>query len=68
MDRDTRNAAIAAAVILLVFGLAAYFLPVIMLAAGKVSTVLAAVIAAVFMVGLFVVLWLRGRSQRKKGL
>ena len=68
MDRDTRNAAIAAAVILLVFGLAAYFLPAIMLAAGKVSTVLAAVIAEVFMVGLFVVLWLRGRSQRKKGL
>ncbi|TJV71719.1 MAG: hypothetical protein E5X76_14940 [Mesorhizobium sp.] len=68
MDRDTRNAAIAAAVILLVFGLAAYFLPTIMLAAGKVSTVLAAVIAVVFMVGLFVVLWLRGRSQRKKGL
>ena len=46
----------------LVLGLA------IMLAAGKVSTVLAAVIAAIFMVGLFVVLWLRGRSQRKKGL
>ncbi|TIV60578.1 MAG: hypothetical protein E5V86_23315 [Mesorhizobium sp.] len=68
MDRDTRNAAIAAAVILLVFGLAAYFLPAIMLAAGKVSTVLAAVVAVVFMVGLFVVLWLRGRSQRKKGL
>ncbi|RWB75998.1 MAG: hypothetical protein EOQ50_11045 [Mesorhizobium sp.] len=68
MDRDTRNAAIAAAVILLVFGLSAYFLPAIMLAAGKVSTVLAAVIAVVFMVGLFVVLWLRGRSQRKKGL
>jgi len=68
MDRDTRNAAIAAAVILLVFGLAAYFLPAIMLAAGKVSTVLAAIIAVIFMVGLFVVLWLRGRSQRKKGL
>ncbi|MBZ9988024.1 hypothetical protein LB572_13070 [Mesorhizobium sp. BH1-1-5] len=68
MDRDTRNAAIAAAVILLLFGLAAYFLPTIMLAAGKVSTVLAAAIAVVFMVGLFVVLWLRGRSQRKKGL
>jgi hypothetical protein len=68
MDRDTRNAAIAAAVILLVFGLAAYFLPTIMLAVGKVSTVLAAVVAVVFMVGLFVVLWLRGRSQRKKGL
>ncbi|CDX28269.1 MULTISPECIES: hypothetical protein [unclassified Mesorhizobium] len=68
MDRDTKNAAIAAAVILLLFGLAAYFLPAIMLAAGKVSTVLAAAIAAIFMVGLFVVLWLRGRSQRKKGL
>ncbi|AZO61334.1 MAG: hypothetical protein EOQ55_27015 [Mesorhizobium sp.] len=68
MDRETRNAAIAAAWILLLFGLAAYFLPTIMLAAGKVSTVLAVVIAALFMVGLFVVLWLRGRSQRKKGL
>jgi membrane protein implicated in regulation of membrane protease activity len=68
MDRETKNAAIAAAVILLLFGLAAYFLPAIMLAAGKLSTVLAAVIAVAFMVGLFVVLWLRGRSQRKKGL
>ncbi|AZO21956.1 MULTISPECIES: hypothetical protein [unclassified Mesorhizobium] len=68
MDRETRNAAIAAAWILLLFGLAAYFLPTIMLAAGKVSTILAAIIAAIFMVGLFVVLWLRGRSQRKKGL
>ncbi|RWI96598.1 hypothetical protein [Mesorhizobium sp.] len=68
MDRETRNAAIAAAWILLLFGLAAYFLPTIMLAAGKVSTVLAVVIAALFMVGLFVVLWLRGRNQRKKGL
>ncbi|TIS00284.1 MAG: hypothetical protein E5X14_27770, partial [Mesorhizobium sp.] len=62
MDRETRNAAIAAAWILLLFGLAAYFLPTIMLAAGKVSTVLAVVIAALFMVGLFAVLWLRGRS------
>ncbi|RWB61553.1 MAG: hypothetical protein E5W38_26985 [Mesorhizobium sp.] len=68
MDRETRNAAIAAAWILLLFGLAAYFLPTIMLAAGKVSTILAAIVAAIFMVGLFVVLWLRGRSQRKKGL
>ena len=68
MDRETRNASIAAAWILLLFSLAAYFLPTIMLAVGKVSTVLAAVIAAIFMVGLFVVLWLRGRSQRKKGL
>ncbi|RVD59978.1 hypothetical protein EN828_08635 [Mesorhizobium sp. M2D.F.Ca.ET.185.01.1.1] len=68
MDRDTRKAAIAAAVILLVFGLAAYFLPAVMLAVGKVSTVLAAIVAVIFVLGLFVVLWLRGRSQRKKGL
>ena len=68
MDRETRNAAVAAALILLVFGLSAYFLPTIMLAVGKVSTVLAAIVAAIFMLGLFVVLWLRGRSQRKKGL
>ncbi|TGS36130.1 hypothetical protein EN827_32650, partial [Mesorhizobium sp. M1D.F.Ca.ET.184.01.1.1] len=63
MDRDTRKAAIAAAVILLVFGLAAYFLPAVMLAVGKVSTVLAAIVAVIFVLGLFVVLWLRGRSQ-----
>lgn len=68
MDRETRSAAIGAACVLLVFGLAAYFLPTIMLAAGQVSTVLAVIVAAIFMVGLFVVLWLRGRSQRKKGL
>ncbi|MDG4907424.1 hypothetical protein P9228_13375 [Mesorhizobium sp. WSM4898] len=67
MDRETRNAAIAAACILLLFGLAAYFLPTIMLAAGSVSTVLAAIVAAMFIVALFVVFWLRGRSQRKRG-
>ncbi|MDX8498691.1 hypothetical protein RFM99_09685 [Mesorhizobium sp. VK4C] len=67
MDRETRNATIAAACILLLFGLAAYFLPTIMLAVGSVSTVLAAIVAAIFMVALFVVFWLRGRSQRKKG-
>ncbi|MDX8511888.1 hypothetical protein [Mesorhizobium captivum] len=67
MDRETRNSAIAAAWVLLLFGLAAYFLPTIMLAVGKVSTVLAAIVAAIFMVALFVVFWLRGRSQRKKG-
>ncbi|PBC04475.1 hypothetical protein [Mesorhizobium sp. WSM3860] len=67
MDRETRNAAIAAACILLLFGLAAYFLPTIMLAVGSVSTVLAAIVGAIFIVALFVVFWLRGRSQRKRG-
>ncbi len=68
MDRDTRNAAIAALCIFLLFGIAAYWLPTVMLAVGSVSTVLAGVVAAVFMVALFVVFWLRGRSQRRKGL
>ncbi|MER8380091.1 MULTISPECIES: hypothetical protein [unclassified Mesorhizobium] len=67
MDRDTRNAAIGAAWILLLFGIAAYYLPTVMLAVGNVSTVLAGVVAAIFMVAIFVVFWLRSRSQRKKG-
>ncbi|CAN7386387.1 hypothetical protein LJR234_002471 [Mesorhizobium amorphae] len=68
MDRDTRNALIAAAWIMLLFGLAAYWLPTVMLAVGSVSTVLAVIVAAIFLLALFVVFWLRGRSQRKKGL
>ncbi|AZN96172.1 hypothetical protein EJ066_02050 [Mesorhizobium sp. M9A.F.Ca.ET.002.03.1.2] len=66
MDRDTRNAAIGALWILLLFGIAAYYLPTVMLAIGSVSTILAGVVAAVFMVAIFIVFWLRGRSQRKK--
>jgi hypothetical protein len=67
MDRDNRNAAIAAAVILVLFFSFAYYLPVIMLAAGKVSGILAGLVVAVFIFVLFVVFWLRGRSQRGKG-
>lgn len=67
MDRDTRNAAIAALLIILLFGGFAYYLPTIMLAVGEVSTVLAAAIGVVFMLVLFLVFWLRGRSQRRKG-
>lgn len=67
MDRDTRNAAIGAGWVLLLFGIAAYNLPTVMLAVGKISTVLAGVVAAIFMVAIFVVFWLRSRSQRKKG-
>jgi hypothetical protein len=67
MDRDTRNAAIAALLIILLFGGFAYYLPTIMLAVGEVSTVLAAAIGVVFMLVLFLVFWLRGRSQSRKG-
>jgi hypothetical protein len=65
MDRDTRNAAIAAIWIMLLFGIAAYNLPKLMLAAGSISGVLAGIVAAVFLLGFFAVFWLRSRHQRK---
>jgi apolipoprotein N-acyltransferase len=67
VDRDTRNALIAAAWIMLLFGLAAYWLPTVMLAVGSVSTILAGIVAAIFLVAFFAVFWLRARSQRNKG-
>lgn len=63
MDRDKRNSAIAALVIMVLFFSFAYFLPTIMLAVGKVSGVLAALVAVLFMLGLFAVFWLRARAQ-----
>jgi hypothetical protein len=64
MDKANRNAAIAAAIFLVGFGLFAFYLPTIMIAVGKVSTLAAAAIAVLFVATFFVVLWLRSRSQR----
>jgi hypothetical protein len=61
------SSAIAAAIILIVFGLFAYFLPRIMLAVGGYSPIAAGVVVVVFLGGLFIVLWLRGRYQRRRG-
>ncbi len=63
MDRNNRNSAIAAFVILVVFAAFAYYLPAIMLAVGRVSGILAVAVVVVFMLGLFVLLWLRSRVQ-----
>ncbi|MBX3598113.1 MAG: hypothetical protein KF874_11155 [Rhizobiaceae bacterium] len=63
MDRETRQAAIAAACILLIFGLLAFFMPNIMLAVGAYSTAVAGVIAVLFVVGFFALFWLRGKSR-----
>jgi hypothetical protein len=63
MDRSNRNAVIAAAIIMLGFGLLAFFMPNIMLAVGKVSTVAAGVVAVLFVAAFFLVFWLRGKSQ-----
>jgi hypothetical protein len=64
MDRASRNAAIAAAIFVVGFGLLAFFLPAIMIAVGNVSTIAAGVVAVAFVAVFFVVLWLRARSQR----
>lgn len=67
MDTKTRHAAVAAAWIMIIFGVAAFFLPKIMLAVGNYSTAAAGVVAVLFVLGFFGVFWLRGRSQRRNG-
>ena len=64
MDRGSRNAAIAAAIFVVGFGLLAFYMPTIMLAVGQYSTVAAGVIAVAFVAAFFLILWLRARSQR----
>jgi hypothetical protein len=65
MHRDNRNALIAAAWIMLLFGIAAFYLPTVMLALGNVSTVLAGIVGIGFVLAFFLVFWLRSRSQNK---
>jgi hypothetical protein len=64
MDEKTRNAAIAAAVILGGFGLVAFYMPTIMLSLGEISPFLAALVAILFVLAFFGVFWLRGRARR----
>jgi hypothetical protein len=67
MDKGSRNAAIAAALILGGFGLAAFYMPTIMIAVGNYSTVAAGIVAVTFVGAFFLVFWLRARSQRRGG-
>lgn len=62
---ETRNALIAAATIMVVFCALFYFMPIIMLAVGPYSHVLAALIAIVFVLAFFMVFWLRAKVQKK---
>ena len=64
--KKSSNAALAAIIILLSFGVLAYFLPTIMLALGDYSQVLAIIFPIVFVLGFFAIFWLRSRSQKKK--
>jgi membrane protein implicated in regulation of membrane protease activity len=65
MDRDTRNSAAAAAVLLIAFGVGAYFLPGIVIAAGSFSPWIGGAVAAAFVAAFFLVFWLRGRARRR---
>jgi MFS family permease len=65
MDRNTRNAAIAAALILLGFGVVGYYMPVIMRSLGAVSPYAGAAAAGLFVLAFFGIFWLRGRRQRR---
>lgn len=67
MQRETRNAAIAALIVLLFFSLAGFYLPKVMLALGQVSPVLAGIFAVLFVLAFFLIFWLRGRQRRNGG-
>ena len=64
MDKGSRNAGIAAAIILVGFGLLAFFMPTIMHAIGSYSEAAAGVVAVAFVAAFFLIFWLRARSQR----
>ena len=61
---QTKNNAIAAAVILLVVGAALFFMPQIVLWIGNYSPVLGAAAGAVIVLGFFLIFWLRSRFKK----
>ena len=63
MDRDAKNAAIAAAAVMLAFGVGAYYLPAIVIALGDISPFAGGAAAVLFVAAFFLVFWLRGRSR-----
>jgi len=63
MDPRTRNAAIAALAILLGFGIAAYYLPRLVIYVGEWSPYAGGLVAALFVLAFFAVFWLRSRSK-----
>ena len=61
---QTRNNAIAAAIILMVAGAALYFMPSIVLGLGQISPILGATAGAAIILAFFLVFWLRSRFKR----
>jgi len=64
-ERKKSNPAIAAAIILIGFGVLAYFVPSIMLALGERSQIAAIIFPIVFVLGFFAIFWLRSKRQNK---
>jgi membrane protein implicated in regulation of membrane protease activity len=65
MDKQNKQAALAAFLILAGVAIVAYFLPTLMLAAVDVSPWLAAALMGLVIVSFFAIFWLRGRYQRR---
>lgn len=63
---EQMRSAIAAAIILVGFGVFAYFLPDMMIALGDISVVAAGIFAALFVMAFFLVFWLRARNQKTR--
>ncbi|MCK3779170.1 hypothetical protein MZK49_20905 [Ensifer sesbaniae] len=68
MQNKEKSPAIAAAIILVVAGLGFFVLPSIMLRLGDISPWLAVAFGVIFVLGFFLLFWLRARYQRKRGL
>ncbi|MFP5077135.1 hypothetical protein ACLE20_07480 [Rhizobium sp. YIM 134829] len=65
MTRKDRNAAIAAGLIMILFAAGFFFLPTVVLFLGQTSPLLAVLVGGLFILGFFVVFWLRARYQRR---
>jgi uncharacterized membrane protein len=65
-EKKERSPAIAAAIILAVVGIGFIVLPSIMLRLGDISPWLAAGFGALFVLGFFLIFWLRARHQRRR--
>ncbi|WVT72792.1 hypothetical protein QM996_14945 [Sinorhizobium chiapasense] len=68
MQNKEKSPAIAAAIILVAAGLGFFVLPSIMLKLGDISPWLAVAFGVIFVLGFFLLFWLRARYQRKRGL
>lgn len=62
-----KSSAIAAAIILAVVGIGFLILPSIMLWLGEISPWLAAGFGSLFVLGFFLLFWLRALHQRRRG-